>query len=334
MLSPAQKPILSRVIRAIPPRAIARAGACALLLAIPCAAQTQHKSSRVCAPPCPATDQTTEASEAKPHPKIIIDDVIFDGPTPPPDGQTSHRVIEEIKSHKCANSDWLDEILEVSVRSAWQDNGYFKVLPEGKSQTVFEDAEGQHVIVTIHVDTRQQYWLGNVVFRSSDPDEPLALSVGELRPLLSLQEGDVFNVAKVRESLDAMHRRYGESGYIDFVATPVTEVSDSTQRISLIFELDQGRQYRISQVEVHGLDPGRELTLLSKLHPGDIFRKSVVEDAVKSLAPGLNLGDEDLQKSVSLRTSQKSDTVAIIIDLSHPTTATSQPDPDPDLGEP
>ena len=139
-----------------------------------------------------------------------------------------------------------------------------------------------------------------------------------------MQEGDVFNVIKIRESLDAMKRRYGENGYINFVATPNTEVDDSTRRISLIFELDQGKQFRIATVDVHGLDPGREATLLSKLHPGDFFRNSVVADAVLSLAPGLS--DEDLQKSFSLRKNEKSGTVTITVDASHQASAASQPE--------
>ncbi len=207
-------------------------------------------------------------------------------------------------------------------------DGYFKVMPDGKSRVVFEDAQAQHVIVTIHVDAGPQYWLGNVAFRTSDPDEPLVFSAGELRPLLSLQEGDVFNVAKIRESLDAMHRRYVENGYINFVTTPNTEVNDATQRISIIFELDQGKQFRISKVEVHGLDPGREAVLLSKLHPGDIFRNSAVEDAVQSLAPGLSA--DALRESLRLHKNEKSGTVAITVDLSRQTSPESQPETDLD----
>ena len=316
----------------MPPRAIARVGACALLLAMPCAAQTLPKSSPACAPGCPATDQTAEtaeASEAKPHPNIVIGNVIFDGPTPPPDSQTAQRLIEEIKRDHWGAPDWLDEILEISIRTAWQEEGYFKVTATGESQIVLDDGDTQHVVLTIHVDAGMQYRLGNVAFRTSDPDEPLVFSVAELRTLLDLEEGDVFNVIKIRESLDAMKRRY-ENGYLNFVATPVTEVDDSTRRISLIYELDQGRQFRISNVEVHGLDPGREAALLSKLHPGDIFRNSALEDAVRSLAPDLSLSNEDLMKSFSLRKSEKSGTVAIIVDLRHQSSAESQPETDLD----
>jgi outer membrane translocation and assembly module TamA len=233
---------------------------------MPCAAQTQSKPSAACAPTRPATGKTREASESEPRQNIIIDDVIFAGPTPP-DPQTAQRAIDEIKHHDSSRvPEWLDEILEISIRGAWQEDGYFKVMATGESQIVSDDTKTQHVVLTIHVDAGRPYWLGNVAFRSSDPDEPLAFSVGELRPLLSLQEGDVFNVVKIRESLDAMKRRYGENGYIDFVATPVTEVDDTTQRISLIFEFDQTKQFRIDALEMHGLDPSREAALTSKLH--------------------------------------------------------------------
>jgi hypothetical protein len=145
------------MIRRTPARAIASAGACALLLAMPCGAQTLRKSSPACPPYCPPRDRTAEASEAKPQPKIIIDDVIFDGPAPPPDSRTAQRVIEEIKRHRWIGAHWLDEILEVTIRTVWHDDGYFKVIPDGESQIAFEDAEGQHVIVTIHVDAGPQY---------------------------------------------------------------------------------------------------------------------------------------------------------------------------------
>lgn len=288
----------------------------------------------MCAPGCSPTDETAEASEAKPHPKIIIDNVIFDGPTPPPDSQTAQRVIDEIKQHQWGTSGWLDEILEIPIRTAWQEEGYFKVMATGESQIVFDDGDTEHVVLTIHVDAGMQYRLGKVsfrtneAFRTGDPDDPLVFSAAELRPLLALQEGDVFNTTKIRESLDVIKRRYGENGYINFVAAPVTEVDDSTRRISLIFDLDQGRQFRISNVQVHGLDTGREAALLSKLHPGDIFRNSAFKDAVQSLAASLS--DDDLYKAFSLRKSEKSATVTIIVDLSHQSSAESQPETDMD----
>jgi outer membrane protein assembly factor BamA len=179
------------------PRAIAGAASCALLLALPCAAQTLPKSSSACAPTCPPTDQTAEASEAKPHPKIIIDNVIFEGPTPPPDSQTAQRVIEEIKHHPCVKTHWRDEILDVSVLSPWQEDGYFKAVSNGKSEIISDDGETQHVVLTIHVDAGMQYSLGKVAFRTNeafrtgDPDEPVVFSAAELRPLLDLQEGEV-----------------------------------------------------------------------------------------------------------------------------------------------
>jgi outer membrane protein assembly factor BamA len=158
-----------------------------------------------------------------------------------------------------------------------------------------------------------QYWLGNVAFRTGDPDQPLVFSAGELRTLIPLQEGEVFNVTKIRDGLDAMRSRYKEYGYINFVTTPITVMNDATQRVSVTFELEQGKQFRIGKVEVHGIDPGRAAVLASRLHPGDIFRNSMVENAVKAMAPGLS--DDELFHMLSLRKDEKEATIAVVVDF-------------------
>ena len=184
-------------------------------------------------------------------------------------------------------SNWLGEILEVSIRPAWQDNGYFKVMPDGKSRVVFEDAQTWASHRNDPCRRRTTILAGQRGV-SNKPAIPMSRSCFQLENnshCFLCRKATSSTSPKIRESLDAMHRRYIRNGYINFVTTPNTEVPDATQRISIIFELDQGKQFRISKVEVHGLDPGREAVLLSKLHPGDIFRNSAVEDAVQSLAP-------------------------------------------------
>jgi outer membrane protein assembly factor BamA len=48
-----------------------------------------------------------------------------------------------------------------------------------------------------------------------------------LRKLVPLEEGDIFNVTKIRESLDAMKKLYSSFEYINFAATPITDVDDA-----------------------------------------------------------------------------------------------------------
>lgn len=115
-----------------------------------------------------------------------------------------------------------------------------------------------------------QYRLGSLQFRSSDADDPLAFPPEQLRKLVTLKEGELFNVDKIRQSLDALRDLYSANGYIDFVATPLTDVDDGARRISLIMELDQQKQFHLGKVEVFGQNPTLEALFRSKFKPGDI----------------------------------------------------------------
>ncbi len=252
----------------------------------------------------------------KVYPKIIVDDVKFDSSVHLPDSNEEPEIISELKQHMFDfGSEGLDEILEVRIRGAWQDQGFFKVLASGQTQVVSSDSTYEHVVVTIRVDPGLQYRLGDVRFRSSDPDdrETLAFPREELRKLIPLQEGDIFNVTKIRESLDAMKRLYGSDGYIDFVATPATDVDDIARRVSLIMEVDEGKQFRVGKVEVLGLEPGKAAALTSRVKPGDVFQYSLVETFVRANIPGFL--DVTSSEVLKMRKSERDGTVDIVADF-------------------
>jgi outer membrane protein assembly factor BamA len=48
--------------------------------------------------------------------------------------------------------------------------------------------------------------------------------------------------------------------------------------ISLILELDEGRQFRIRKREVQGLDPQTESRLKWRIQPGDVFNNELFEE--------------------------------------------------------
>ena len=134
----------------------------------------------------------------------------FEGPARLPDSGQEQAIIAELKHHEFdAGLNWLSEILEVPIQGAWQDQGFFKVNATGQTQVVSEDSTYKHVVIMIHVDEGLQHRLGDVRFRESNPVQSLAFATEELRKLIPLQEGDVFNVAKIRESLDALKKLYG-----------------------------------------------------------------------------------------------------------------------------
>jgi hypothetical protein len=289
---------------------------CVFLFGLVTQAQSEQEKPRKCSPPCVSTDEFREMTGKKVYPKMIVDGVKFESPVQLPDSSEEPEIISEIKQHMFDyGQEGLNEVLEVRIRSAWQDQGFFKVQAWSQTQVVSSDSAYEHVVVTIHVDPGQQYRLGNVRFRSSDPDdrETLAFPREELRKLLPLQEGDIFNVDKIRESLDALKKLYDAHGYSNFVAAPETEADDSTQLVSLVMELFEDKQFRVRKVEVFGLKPSKAAMLTATVKPGDVFQYSLVEAFVKAHLPGFL--DVTSSEVLTMRKNEKEGTVDIVIDF-------------------
>ncbi len=136
-----------------------------------------------CPTPVVSDDDFTEMTGKKVFPKAIIDDVTFDGPVSLPPA-TLDELLTSIKQKKSSTSisDWLEETVEIAVRGAWQNNGYFKVKVSWQTIPHLGDPDYQHFSVVFHVDEGLQYRLGEIRFRTSqDPTETQASSTTAAR---------------------------------------------------------------------------------------------------------------------------------------------------------
>ena len=309
-------------------------------------AQSPPNSAR-CSPPPVTSDDKNELIGKKVFPKVIVDDVVFDGPTSLP-ASIREQLVADLKGHaaRSSGSEWLEEWNEVAIRGAWMDEGFFKMTSSAKAQIISSDATEQHVSVTVHVDEGMQYRLKDIRFRKS-PDDWLVqnddngasedeiarngktslrkkvasddieqLGFGEptfppeeLRKRVPLVDGGLFSTNQIREGLDALKKLYGSYGYINFVTVPITEVDDHNGMISLILELDEGKQFRIRSVDVQGLDPQTRGALKWRLQPGDLFNYEFFKDFFTDNKNILPSGASPL--NAELRKNEKSGTVDI-----------------------
>jgi len=246
--------------------------------------QSPLNSARCSSPLSLTSDDQAELIGKKVLPKVIVDSVVFDGQTSLP-ASSREQLVADLKEHaaQSAGSEWLEEWNEVAIRGAWMDEGFFKMTSTAKAQTISSDATEQHVAVTVHVNEGTQYRLKDIRFRKSPDDwssgnEDLAFPPEVLRKRVPLYEGELFRANQIREGLDSLKKLYGSYGYINFVTVPITEVDDRNGMISLILELDEGKQYRIRSVEVQGLDPQMKGALKWRLQPGDLFNYELFKD--------------------------------------------------------
>jgi outer membrane protein assembly factor BamA len=240
---------------------------------------------------------------AAPPQTVVIDEVEFDGPIHLPVA-TRERLVAELKhgTYK-VDSGWLEQVLHWPIEGAWQDDGFFRAQVKASASIISTDTTVEHVLLTIHADEGHQYELGSIQFRSSDPTFPLIFSTAELRNLFKIHEGDILSAQKIRDALDALKELYGSRGYIDYVATPLTDIDDETGRISLIMELDQEKQFRLAKIEVFGTDANMVALVKSKFRPGDVFNsqliKSFLAENKSSLPPDVSFQDIDLHRDIN-----------------------------------
>ncbi len=153
--------------------------------------------------------------------KVTIDAVEFQG-SPHLAPLALRQLIKSLEQREFdGDSDWISELKE-TVRGAWQEQGYFKAEVKAEVQLVSEDATCARVSVTVRVEEGLQFRLGDIRFHPADPRETLLFPPDELRKLIPLREGQLFNAAKIRDGLDALRRMYGAKGYIDFTPQPLT----------------------------------------------------------------------------------------------------------------
>jgi hypothetical protein len=275
-------------------------------------AQSSPASGAECAPMV-TCDEFKELTGKKVYPKVIIDDVSFEGPVSIPH-DVLDGIIKDLTSRKFdSDSKWLDEVEEVAIRGTWQEYSYFKAEVSAQAVPRGGDDTYQHFSVIFHVVEGPQYWMGRVTFQSANPDEHLAFSAEELRKLLPFRPGDLCDVDKIRQSLDALKRFYGAHGYIDLAPTPETETDDVNHVVNIKMILDQQRQYKIGRVSVCGSDSRFESRLSSEVKSGELFDaprlKSFFE--INRAALGPHFGSENVQYELNPKTGTVNITVSL-----------------------
>ncbi len=193
----------------------------------------------------------------------------------------------------------LAEDLEVGIRGLYQDNGYFKVLVKDPvTETVDVNRgglpgplplvgrkSGKSTNITIPIEEGERFRMGKLFIRNADPDKGLSLKVEYLQQVFPLKEGDIFGVDKVRKALENYRKLYGEFGYIDFTATPITELDEANKTVNLTLEFDEQKQFFIRHIEFTGNVTTRDKVIRRELllDEGDLFNNRLWEVSILRL---------------------------------------------------
>jgi len=232
------------------------------------------------------------------HRKVIVERIEFDRPVHLSDSDVEQVIKTANESEWDADSPaWVDALAEIGLRSAWQDQGYFKIALDAHAQSIGGDSNHERFLVVVHIiNEGPQFHLGDIRFMGGT-----AIPEAELRQVFPLREGEFFSVRQVRAGIEGLTKLYNSHGYVDFTATPETNVDDNLQRISLMMRLDEQTQFRVGSVEIRGLDPSLEARLRSIIVPGEIINMEPITAFFKenrSVLPPRGLDNLEIRRNV------------------------------------
>jgi outer membrane protein assembly factor BamA len=251
--------------------------------------------------------QDTESKIVVSAPSIVFVSVDFQGETRLP--QTLQTQLTTSLKRRRAQfygfdpAPLLDEFQEVAVRGALRERGFFHAEVDAESHLLSANSRERRYSVTFRVTDGLQYRLGDVLVKNtSEPTFSTVFPPAQLRRLVPLRRGELFNVSKVREGIETIMSLYGSKGYLDATVEPDTIVDDDQAVISLILNVDEQTQYRIGEVNVFTSNPRVETLLRKLLKPGEVFNPRVVDRFMiqyKSILPdGISKHDVRMSKDV------------------------------------
>ena len=211
------------------------------------------------------------------------------------------------KTHGTSLEDVTEEGVE-RVRAGWQDRGYFKVLVTAETKALTSNPVSQRFAMSVHVDEGQRYNLKRIKFKNNK-----AINRDILRGLFPIADGEIFSREKVASGLENLRKAYEELGYINFTSVPDTQFDDENQLVSLVIDVDEGKQFYVRSVDVLGLDEASRQEVLKDFPVGQIYNQRLFVQWVVKLYPVLKFTGDDPWHTLK-RLDEKEGTVDITLD--------------------
>ncbi|CUA82861.1 MULTISPECIES: outer membrane protein assembly factor BamA [Gulbenkiania] len=131
------------------------------------------------------------------------------------------------------------------LKAFYQNQGYLEFNIDSTQVSISPDKES--IYLTINVNEGKRYTISDIKF-AGDLKAPEA----DLRKLLQVKPGDVFNREKVNESVTAMSDRLGNDGYAFANVNVLPEIDREKQQVAFTFFVDPGRKTYVRRINING----------------------------------------------------------------------------------
>ena len=138
----------------------------------------------------------------------------------------------------------------------------------------------EYVNVTFNIEEGTPYRVGKVTVSGNERFDETTLLL-----LLKMREGDVFDYRIQERDINALGRRYFPLGYADFRCTPNRSADYKTHIVDIDYEITEGRQYMIRDINISGNHITKDKVIRRELplQPGQPVNNELIKIMKKRL---------------------------------------------------
>ncbi len=238
----------------------------------------------------------------KEGPKVKVGNITFTG-----NSSVSSRVLrasmKNLKPIGIPNSIFLENLFAKTfdatkleedserVRQAYRDKGYARANvgePEthirsetGLSLLTFKPKDGKDMDIHLPIEEGARYRLGSITFSG----DVAGINPKALRAQFTAKDGDYVNFTDFGKGLKSLAAQFSGLGYINFVPNPVPKFDDAAKTVSFDINIDKGKQFKVSRIEVQGNKITRDFVIRRELlvEEGQVYNAKLWEASLQRL---------------------------------------------------
>jgi outer membrane protein insertion porin family len=222
------------------------------------------------------------------------------------DGVDLKKCAADLKSRTYVGPQWTHSLVERVKVQCLQDKGYFKAAVKTSTQQLPDRHDTHQFVITIDISAGPRYRLGHVTFSNNHA----VTNAKALRSLFPIKDGDILEREAILKGLENLRYAYGQLGYINFTSVPATTFDDENKLGFLEIEVDEGKQFYVSSIDIVGADE-QVLNDLG-LKPGQVYNVRLVELFLRKHLPGADVNNPNIQHRLL---NERDGTVALTFDL-------------------
>ena len=165
----------------------------------------------------------------------------------------------------------------------------------------FWKREVDRYFITIRIEENEQYRVGEVQVTGN-----VTLTDDQIRAVVGLVPGDVYDETAMRGGFDALIELYGQRGYINFSPVPSLDYDDENRLVNVVLNIEEDRQFYVREINFRGNTTTRDNVIRREflLNEGAPFNSQALELSILRVNQldyfePIGEDDYDIQASVS-----------------------------------